>query len=290
MAAAAKVGYLGPPGTFSEEALLAAVVPEAVEPVALATIYEAVMAVQRRELPYSLVPIENSLEGPITVTLDTLAGEAEEVRIVAETVLPISHCLLAKEALPLGEYRLVLSHPQAASQCSRFLRERLPGATVRHRASTAEAVREVAEGGERGVAAIGNGRAAELYGVVVVARGIEDGESNETRFVWLARADQREPPPWRRPPGPDSPRKTSVVFWGAGAERPGWLVACLQEFANRQINLTKIESRPRKERLGHYMFFADLEGAVEEAAVREALAGLQAHCETVKVLGSYPRV
>jgi prephenate dehydratase len=290
VAGAAKVAYLGPKGTFSEEALLATVREEAVEPVEAATIYEAVIAVQQGELPYALVPIENSLEGPVTVTLDTLAGEAAEVRIIAETVLPIRHCLLAKEVLPLDRYRLVLSHPQAAGQCSGFLRSRLPGAAVRHRASTAEAVREVAGLADREVAAIGNRRAAELYGVQVVAEGIEDGEFNETRFVWLARGDLKDPPPWRNPPAGDAPRKTSVVFWGAGAERPGWLVSCLLEFANRGINLTKIESRPRKERLGHYMFFADLEGGTEEPAVQDALAGLGSHCEEVKVLGSYPRV
>jgi len=287
--AKAKVAYLGPAGTFSEEALLATVAEEAVEPVPKATIYEAVMAVQEGEVPFSLVPIENSIEGPVTVTLDTLVGEAPAVRIIAETVLPISHCLLAREELPLESFRLVLSHPQAAGQCQRFLRSRLPRAEVRHLASTAEAVRAVAEGQQREVAAIGNRRAASLYGVRVVAAGIEDGAGNETRFVWLGRAGGGERPPWRVEPDP-STLKTSVVFWGAGAERPGWLVGCLQEFAVRGINLTKIESRPRKERLGHYMFFADLEGGSEEAEVREALAALAGHCEEVKVLGSYPRV
>jgi len=288
MAGKVTVAYLGPRGTFSEEALHAAARAEEVEGVALDSIYEVVMAVQGGASDLALAPIENSLEGPVTVTLDLLVGEASELQVVGETVLAVSHSLLARERLPLERYRLVLSHPQAAGQCARFLRTELAAAKVRHCNSTAEAVRAAAEGDDPSVAAIGNRRAAELYGAQIVREGIEDGGSNETRFVWLARADRPREIPWRNPPAPDSPRKTSVVFWGAGAERPGWLVRCLLEFASRGINLTKIESRPRKERLGHYMFFADLEGGAEQPPVAEALAALRDHCQEVRVLGSYP--
>jgi prephenate dehydratase len=138
-----------------------------------------------------------------------------------------------------------------------------------------------------GLAALGTQLAARIYGATVVRAGVEDRADNETRFVWLARAqDAGALPPLRAPAGKEW--KTSLVFWGAGAERPGWLVRCLDEFARRDINLTKIESRPRRERLGSYMFFADLAGGVQEPLVAEALAGLEAMCEEVRVLGSYP--
>ena len=122
---------------------------------------------------------------------------------------------------------------------------------------------------------------------MVIAEEIQDREDNETRFVWLSRNDAPAgPPPLRSPAGPG--RKTSLVFWGAGAGQAGWLVLCLDEFARRQINLTKIESRPMRERLGQYMFFVDLDGSLTEQGVREALVGLRELCEHVRVLGSYP--
>ena len=188
----------------------------------------------------------------------------------------------------MAAIRSVLSHPQAAGQCSRFLRAELAQAEVRAASSTAEAARLVAEHAGGDWAAIGTRLAAEEYGCVVLRERIEDHPENETRFVWLA-APGEDPSslPLREPPRADAAGKTSLVFWGPGAERAGWLVGCLDEFASREINLTKIESRPRRERLGHYMFFADLEGWAQDAAVAEALAGLRSHCEEVLVLGSY---
>jgi len=283
-----RVGYLGPRGTFSEEALLGAASPQAIEPVALDTVYEAVMAVQEGRLPLALVPIENSIEGPLTVTLDTLASEARQVRIVGELVLGVHHCLIASGERPLEELSAVLSHPQAAGQCAGFLRRELPRARVTASSSTAEAVRLVSEHTEGDWAAIGTRLAADIYGCTVIRERIEDRPDNETRFVWLARSGEATAP--ASPPTPDQQpprRKTSIVFWGPGADSAGWLVRCLDEFARRDINLTKIESRPRRERLGHYMFFADLEGAEQDAGVAEALAGLRELCEEVRVLGSY---
>lgn len=282
-----RAGYLGPEGTFSEEALLGSVDGAAVAPVALETIRDAVMAVQERAVEWALVPIENSIEGSVTVTLDTLSGEASDVAIVGEVVLPVRHCLIAREPVALEEIDTVVSHPHVPGQCTRFLHEQLPHARVVAASSTAEAVRLLTEREDPSWAAIGTRLAAEIYGCAVVREGIQDRRDNETRFVWLSRVDSNAgPPPLRSPSG--ATRKTSLVFWGPGADRAGWLVLCLNEFARREINLTKIESRPRRERLGHYMFFVDLEGSLRDEAVSEALTGLQGLCEQVRVLGSYP--
>jgi prephenate dehydratase len=285
------VGYLGPRGTFSEEALLGAVDAAHVEPVALDTIYDAVMAVRSGRLPWALVPIENSIEGPVTVTLDTLAAEAPAVSVVGEVVLIVRHALVAEGPLALQDIDVVLSHPHVFGQCSRFLRTELPGARIAAANSTAEAVRMVATEGGAHRAAIGTRLAAEIYNGTVIRDGIQDNPDNETRFIWIAPSGA-DPGrlPLRQPPSPDSSTKTSVVFWGPGAERPGWLVRCLDEFAAREINLTKIESRPRRDRLGQYMFFADIEGRLDEERVAAALAGLRTHSHEVHVLGCYPAV
>ena len=279
-----RIGYFGPAGTFTEEALIGALGAggrEHAELVPLATIYDVVMAVHEGEVQRALVPIENSLEGSVNATLDSLAMETEDVAIVGEVVHPIQHCLIARTALELGEIEAVVSHPQANAQCARFIRDRLPHARVLAGSSTAGAVQLVAEH-DGPWAALGNRLAAELYGCVVLRQGVEDVASNETRFVWLA--------PVGVPGDGDArgPWKTAIVFWGVGSEAPGWLVGCLSEFADRDVNLTRIESRPRKQGLGRYMFFADLEGRDTEPHVAEAIAGLRAHVETLRVLGSYP--
>jgi prephenate dehydratase len=278
-----RVAYFGPEGTFTHEALLSAVGARALDLVPLPTIHDTVMAVDRGDVDEALVPIENSVEGAVNATLDTLAIETEDVVIVGEIVYPISQCLIVREPRRLETIEVVASHPQATGQCRRFLRERLPAARVIAASSTAEAVRTVAEH-DPTWAALGNRLAAEVYGCQVLEAGVEDEPGNETRFVWLAHSNA-EPPAEVRP---GAQRKTAIVFWGPGAEAPGWLVACLSELASRDVNLTRIESRPRKQGLGKYMFFADLEGGVEDANVAEALAGLHGHVEVLRVLGSYP--
>jgi prephenate dehydratase len=238
------------------------------------------MAVHDRAVDRAVVPIENSLEGGVAATLDALAGEASDVRIAAEVVHPIHHCVVGAQELSLDEVTRVVSHPQATAQCQRFLRERLPTAKPVSAPSTAEAVRTVAGSDEPWVA-LGSRLSAELYDCAILAEEVEDQEGNLTRFVWLAPAEETATPP------AGSAAKTSVVFWGAGDESPGWLVSVLGEFAGRSINLTKIESRPRRGRLGHYMFFADLEGAEADPPVRDALDALRARVESLRVLGSY---
>jgi prephenate dehydratase len=274
-----RAGYLGPEGTFTHEALTTSAGSESLDLVALPTIYDTVMAVGEGEVERALVPIENSLEGSVNATLDTLAMETEDVVIVGELVHPIRHCLIAREVIALDAIRTVVSIPQATAQCARFIRARLRGATVMPANSTADAVRLAAEA-DGTWAALGNRLAAELYGCEVLQAGVEDLADNETRFVWLARkgADTGAQGPW----------KTSVVFWGAGDDAPGWLVRCLSEFAFRGVNLTLIESRPRKAGLGHYMFFADLEGRDTDEAVAGAIEAVRGQTEELRVLGSYP--
>jgi len=279
-----RLGYLGPAGTFSEEAMRAATVDGdgAAELVPFPSIHETVMAVQSGKIDRALVPIENSLEGGVNATLDALALEAREVEIVGETVLAIRNCLIARAAVAFDAIEVVVSHPQPLGQCARFLREELPGAELRATTSTADAVRAVAAT-DAPWAALGPRSAAALYDCRVLRDGIDDEPDNATRFVWLARSGT--PPASSAGVGA---WKTSVVFAGAGDRAPGWLVRCLSEFAFRGVNLTRIESRPRKGRLGHYLFHVDMDGRAEDPPVADAITALGGHCEEVRLLGSYP--
>jgi prephenate dehydratase len=282
-----KVGYLGPAGTFSEEALQASARPDAYEAVASATIYDTVRALRAGELDWAVVPIENSLDGSVTVTLDLLADEQGDLEIVGEVLLAVRHALIAARRVELREIETVLTHPQVPGQCRRLLRGELAHARVLAASSTAEAVRVVVGGEDRDAphrAALGTRLAAAIYGGTVLREDVQDRDDNVTRFVWLARRGTDAAPPLLAGRGG---WKTSVVFWGPGADSAGWLVSCLDEFARRAINLTKIESRPRRATLGHYMFFVDLEGDARADTVAAALADLRTRCDEVRVLGSY---
>jgi prephenate dehydratase len=275
-----RVAYLGPAGTHSEEALRASA-PDGAEEVPYPTIYDAVMAVQGGQVEAAIVPIENALEGSVGITLDTLVLDAEDVRIAAEVIHPIHHCVIAASELSLSRVERVVSHPQATAQCARFLREHVPNAEHVSAPSTADAVLSVCESADELTVALGSRLAAELYDCHVVAENVEDHPDNATRFVWLTRSESVAEP------GDDA--KTSVVFWGGGDESPGWLVDLLSELSSRGVNLTRIESRPRRTGLGHYMFFADLEGAAAAPPVSDALGALAGHVEELRVLGSYGR-
>jgi len=274
-----RVAYLGPAGTFTEDALLAAAAGAAIEPVAAPTVYDAIVAVDEGEAGLALVPFENSIEGSVRATLDALAFDAPSVAIVGEHDHPISHSLIARRDLRLGAIEVVLSHPQATAQCAHFIRRELPRAEVRAVASTAQAVREVSER-EEPWAALGTAAAAELYGCVVLRRGVEDEPDNVTRFVWLAPAGSR--------PAGGGRWRTTIVFSELGADHPGALVEALVELSDRGVNMTRIESRPRRRGLGRYMFFIDLEGSVDDEDVAAGLDGLREKAENVRVLGSYP--
>jgi prephenate dehydratase len=269
------IGYLGPEGTFTEQA---ASELEG-ELVGFASVYDVVAAVERGTVDRGVVPIENSLEGGVNATLDALALDFPGVEIVGEAVLAVHQALIAREFVEVEAILAVESHPQGLAQCARFLREHLPHAEQIPATSTAEAVRRVVTSPDL-TAAIALARAAELHGGVVLRERIEDDPDNATRFVVLAAAGAA-------PALGDGPFKTSVLFAGAGDDSPGWLVRCLSEFAFRGVNLTKIESRPRRRQLGHYLFLVDLEGAAQDGPAAEAIEGLRKHCEEVRVLGTY---
>ncbi len=272
------LGYLGPPGTFSEKAarLYAA---RSGRPDALLCPYPSVpevfLAAVRGEVDGAVVPVENSLEGAVNITLDLL-GQQEELGIIAEVIVSVRHYLLARPGTHPGEVGVLVTHPHAFAQCYTYLREHLPRAEVRLVASTGEAARIVAEG-PPGWAAVAGEEAAAAYGLEVISPEIQDSPYNKTRFPVLARGGAP-------PSGRD---KTSLVF-ALPEDRPGGLYAILGEFAREGINLTKIESRPAKRELGEYIFFLDCEGHASFPPLREVVARLKEKTAFLRVLGSYP--
>jgi prephenate dehydratase len=279
LAARVRIAYLGPAGTFTEDALGEAVPKGSFEPLRMATVRDAILAVDHGQADRALVPIENSIEGSVRGTLDTLAFEADSVTIVGEYDYRVRVHLIARAGVRVDEVEAVLSHPQPLAQCARFLRKALPQVELRSVSSTAAAVRMVSES-QRPWAALGARAAAELYDCSLLLEGVEDEEDNVTRFVWIA-------PAGTEPEG-GGRWKTSLVFSELGADHPGALVDALSEFSSRQINLTRIESRPLRQGLGRYMFFCDLEGAADEENVAEAIERVRTKAESVRILGSYP--
>lgn len=275
---AARVAFLGPEGTFSEEALLANLPAGGLFPYPYPSIREVMAAVHDGTAVLGLVPIENSLEGSVAVTLDLLAFSDYDVKIVREVTHPIRHQLIARTPLDLARITKVLSHPHAYGQCRTFLDEHLPG--VEHEAanSTADAVRRVSRV-DRPWAAIGNRLAAEMYECTIVHPDIEDSVDNRTRFVFLGRREAAQ--------DLDATYKTSIVC-GIAQDEPGSLLLILSEFAYRHVNLSKVESRPSKLGLGHYIFFIDLEGRHDDPTVVQAVKCLACKLPWLKVLGSYP--
>src|SRR5512138_2450833 len=269
-----RIAYLGPPGTFSEEAV--ARCDLAREAVPYPTFADAYQALRQGEVDGALLPIENSIEGSVGATLDLLVHQPGPL-IRREVVLPVRQHLLGRSGTRLDQIRRVLSHPQPLGQCSRFLREKLAGVALEPTYSTADAARKVAAG-EADAAAIGSRAAADRYGLAVLAESIQDVDENATRFVLLAQADEA-------PTGSD---RTSIAFT-LDRDRPGGLYEVLGEFAWRDLNLSKMESRPMKEALGHYVFFMDFECHRLDPAGSEALAGVRARVHRLYLLGSYPR-
>ena len=270
-----KVGFLGPRGTFAEEALLTQRDLAEADQVPLRTVPHVITAVERGEVDVGLVPLENSIEGPVAVTLDTLAFDTD-LLIQREVDLPVSLHLCGLEGARLADIRTVISHPNPLGQCRAWLAAKLPEAEMVVANSTADAANQVAESGRRDFASIGTAHGARLFGLEVLASEIEDHPENETRFVLVGHGV----------PAPTGHDKTSVVCFQR-EDRPGSLLAILQEFAARGINLTKLESRPTKRGLGEYCFFIDFQGHVADEVVADCLRHLAANQAEVKFLGSY---
>ncbi len=274
MTQAKRLGYLGPAGTNTEQACIAYDSGASLLP--YPSISEVASAVESNRVDEGVAPIENSVGGGVSVTLDLLI-HGSGLLIRNELVLPITHSLLARQGTEPADVRVIYSHPQALEQCRIYLAERLPNAQPVASLSTAAAVEEMLAAPVTS-AAIATERAGELHGACLIERGIEDYPNNMTRFVVLA--------------GSDHPRtgddKTSICF-SFDDDAPGILYSVLGEFAGRNINLAKIESRPTREALGRYIFLVDLEGHREDAVVRAALQEVRRQVSMLKIFGSYPR-
>ncbi len=266
------VAYQGEPGAYSEEAAIRFFGPST-KGVPRETLDGAFEAVHNGEAPFAMVAVENSLEGSITRAYDLLLDSP--LMICGETELRISHCLIALEGATLDTIKYVYSHPQALGQSRSFLSHL--NAELIPASDTAGSVKMIKEQGRRDSAAVASARAAELYGLKILAKEIEDNPHNFTRFFVLSKEDSP-------PTGND---KTSIVF--TLKHKPGALYDCLREFAGRRINLTKLESRPTRHQVWEYNFYMDFSGHREEKDVAEALKALEEHAVFVKILGSYPR-
>ncbi|MBN2168871.1 MAG: prephenate dehydratase [Actinobacteria bacterium] len=269
------IGYLGPRGTFTQEALNKSVIDSFDETVPYPTVRDVLLAVHDGEIDNGMVPIENSIEGSVNVTVDTLASETE-LLIEREVVLPIRLNLVLRSGVLESDVSRIYSHPHATAQCRRFLAERFPGAQIAAANSTAEAAIIVSETDES-AAAIATDLAADIYGLEIVESDIEDYPDNRTRFVLVGKSMAERT-------GED---KTSMVCF-IKKNRPGSLLEILREFASRDINLTKIESRPTRKALGEYFFFIDVEGHIEDEKLAMSIEVLREELRELKLLGSYP--
>ena len=271
------IGYLGPPGTFTEQAVHSQPDLGRMRHRPLGSIAEVLGAVAGGEVDLGLVAIENMIEGSVTATIDALAFDTD-LLIQREIVMGVNLNLLVRPGGRLDQVERISSYPVAYAQCRSYLSAHLPGVPFRAANSTADAARELAEGDDAATAVIATRRSAEVYGLEVLAAGIEDRPKNQTRFV-LVGSDGITPPS-----GHD---KTSMLIYQR-TDAPGSLIGILQEFAARAINLTSLQSRPTKAGLGHYCFLVDCEGHVADELVADALRNLMMKTARVKFLGSYP--
>ncbi len=266
------VAYQGEPGAYTEAAALR-FFGESTRGFPYESLDEVFEVVELGDVPFAMVPVENSLEGSITRAYDLLLDSP--LMVCGETEMRISHCLIAMEGVGLDTVKIVYSHPQALGQCRNFLNHL--NAEIIPASDTAGSVRMIKEQGRQDCAAIASARAAELHGMKIIAREIEDNPHNFTRFFVLSKEDSP-------PTGND---KTSIVF--SLKHKPGALYDCLREFATRKVNLTKLESRPTRHQPWEYNFYTDFSGHREAREVGEALKALEEHSVFVKILGSYPK-
>lgn len=270
-----KLAYLGPPGTFGEQAALA------FAPQADRTPYPShaavAAAVEAGEVDCGVMAVENLLQGSVTETLDALIHDTRRLAIRAECFLPIVHHLVAAPGVRAEDVKVIFAHPQSLAQCRHYLESHFPGAHIEAALSNAASIDMAYQRGPD-AAAIATQQAAEMRGAAYLARGIQDRDDNVTRFVLVG----REGVP---PTGAD---RTSIAFWFA-EDRPGALASVLDEFAKRGINCSKIESRPTRGRFGEYLFLIDFDGHAEEEPGRSVLAAIRPLCSRIRIFGSYPR-
>lgn len=272
-----RIAFLGPPGTFTEEALFSQADLASADLVAFRSMPEVLAAAAAHDVDYGFAPIENSIDGTVHESMDGLVFE-HDLLIQREVVIPVRLNLMGPPGMALADVRRVVSFPKAIAQCRGFLASTLTDVEVMAANSTAEAVQQVAETRPEGTAAVGPALAAKLYGLEVLAADIEDHPDNETRFVLLAA---------RGIPAPTGHDKTSIVCF-QHSDHPGSLHSILGQFSARAINLTKLESRPTKKGLGDYCFIIDLEGHVADEVIADCLRDLHAQLPHLKFLGSYP--
>jgi len=272
-----KIAYLGPPGTFTEEALDKFIKDiSQVRKISFPTVADVIRSVDRGEADEGLVPMENSIEGSVNITQDILTFESE-AKIIGEVTIPVKHSLIGKKEIKLDNIKKVISHPHATAQCRKFLSTKLKSAEVIAANSTAEAVKILKKENDD-IAAIGTKTAAKIYDLEIIENDIEDNKDNKTRFVFIGNSIQPKT-------GND---KTSIVCF-LKEDRPGSLYNILKEFACRNINLTRLESRPAKKDLGDYVFMIDLEGHLHDENIFEVIEVLRKSVYLVKILGSYPK-
>ncbi|MCU1489232.1 MAG: pheA [Acidimicrobiaceae bacterium] len=272
-----RIAYLGPEGTFTEEALLGEADLASADLMATATIEDAIAAVASGDADAAFVPFENSIEGPISATVDRLIF-GEDLLVQREVVLDIHLHLLGLAGTALGEVRQVLSYPPALAQCRDALLDLVPGASRVATSSTADAARVVSEERLRDAAAVAPLVSAKLYGLEVLAPEIEDHDGNQTRFVLVAK--DRVPPP--------SGNDRTLLVCFQQEDRPGSLVEILGTFAARRLNLSRLVSRPTKQALGEYCFVIEAEGHVSDQMLGDCLAELHRILGGLRFLGSYP--
>ncbi|MHB1253717.1 MAG: prephenate dehydratase [Candidatus Humimicrobiaceae bacterium] len=271
-----KISYLGPEGTFSQEALLKysgdltdlTLIP-------LPTIIDVIKSIDRGDAEEGVVPIENSIEGSVNITQDILTFESE-AKIIRELTLQIKHNLIAKKGIKINKIKKIISHPHATAQCRMFLSANLPEAEIIAANSTAEAVKKLTEL-DPDTAAIGTKIAASLYNLDIIVDDIEDSKANKTRFIIVGNYI----------PSKSGFDKTSIVCF-LKKDKPGSLFNILKEFADRNINLTRIESRPARKDIGDYVFMIDMEGHIHDKVVYDAIESLRRDVYMIKILGSYP--
>jgi len=274
-----KFACLGPAGTYSHKAAIAYLnaIQTKSEIVFKATINEVLASVDNNEIEYAIIPVENSVEGTVNETQDYLAS-SRNINIIAEMTIDIDHNIIGFTDIKLSDVKTVISHPQPIAQCKTFIRNKMPNAHIEYSSSTAAAIKVVHDRGDKTSVAIGNSLGIDQYNLSILKQNISDAKNNQTRFFIINNEKLK-----------NKGDKVSIVF-STDKDVPGGLYRILGEFANRNINLTKIESRPSKEDIFTYKFFIDMEGCIADKGVKQAFENIEKQSTFFKILGVYEEI